>query len=244
MHSRRGHLPVTRAMCQRPALIGLACVQAHPAGQSAKDKQTLTVSVCLFCLHFVCRLPRVSLHSCQAIAVAGATPLPGHDQAVRTPKFGTSLAQMHPLQLHVSAVIAAAPRVSSVKQDGVQQGAGNADGDSQVAELERKLGDDVLTSLEMSISSDEFRNRLQRSRQFAASTTRTDTAELDAILGDYVVVTKQDAIDAMAAYLAAWLSNIPEAKGMEPLKLQEALLTTIQVSPAPVLPTSVRSQLV
>lgn len=59
--------------------------------------------------------------------------------------------------------------------------------------------------------------------------SESDAAELDALLGEYVIVTKQDAVDAMAAYLAAWLSNVPEARDMAPDKLQEALVHTINV---------------
>jgi hypothetical protein len=96
----------------------------------------------------------------------------------------------------------------------------------------QKFGDNVLTSLEQSISSAAFRERLQQSRQCVSSSSGggTGTEELDALLGEYVVVTKQDAIDAMAAYLAAMLANIPEAQGMDPAKLQEALVVTVRVS--------------
>lgn len=49
-------------------------------------------------------------------------------------------------------------------------------------------------------------------------------------LGSWTVIDKADAVDAMASYLAAWLSQTPEAQNLDPLQLQAALLESIKVS--------------
>lgn len=59
------------------------------------------------------------------------------------------------------------------------------------------------------------------------------TDELEAAmgpLGTWTVVDKADAVDAMASYLAAWLSQTPEAQNLDPVQLQTALLESIKVS--------------
>eukprot|EP01025_Chloroclados_australasicus_P069797 TRINITY_DN9905_c0_g1_i1.p3 TRINITY_DN9905_c0_g1~~TRINITY_DN9905_c0_g1_i1.p3 ORF type:complete len:153 (-),score=12.23 TRINITY_DN9905_c0_g1_i1:286-744(-) len=96
--------------------------------------------------------------------------------------------------------------------------------------MEQRLGDNFLPLLERSVMRPEYRDILSRS-QACAQTDAADvgsTAELDAVLGEYVIVSKQDAVDAMASYLAAWLATVPEAQQMDPKKLQEALLSSIQ----------------
>jgi hypothetical protein len=85
----------------------------------------------------------------------------------------------------------------------------------------------LLDNLERSISSPEFVRQLARSRQ--CTHTEAGTNELDELLGDYVVVTKADAVAAMAAYIAAWLSTVPEAQNMDPRKLQTAILSGVNV---------------
>ena len=90
----------------------------------------------------------------------------------------------------------------------------------------RKL--QLLDNLERSIASPEFLRQLERGREVPHSDT-AGTVELDELLGDYVVVTKEDAVNAMAAYIAAWLSTVPEAKNMDPKKLQGAILTGVKV---------------
>lgn len=85
----------------------------------------------------------------------------------------------------------------------------------------------ILDRLEQSIALPEFVRHLERSRR--CSHTPEGADELDALLGEYVVVSKEDAIAAMACYIAAWLSTVPEAKDMDPVKLQKAVLTSIKV---------------
>ena len=85
----------------------------------------------------------------------------------------------------------------------------------------------VLSELEESIRGDDFANKMQRARQCPHSEQGSE--ELDALLDGFVVVSKEDAVDAMASYLAAWLSSVPEAQNMDPKKLQHALLTTVKV---------------
>lgn len=89
----------------------------------------------------------------------------------------------------------------------------------------------VLSHLEESIRGDGFANKMQRARECPHSEQGSE--ELDALLDGFVVVSKEDAVDAMASYLAAWLSSVPEAQNMDPKKLQHALLTTVKVSPLP-----------
>ena len=90
----------------------------------------------------------------------------------------------------------------------------------------RKL--QLLDNLGRSVASPEFLRQLKRGREVPHSDT-AGTVELDELLGDYVVVTKEDAVNAMAAYIAAWLSTVPEAKNMDPKKLQGAILTGVKV---------------
>lgn len=87
----------------------------------------------------------------------------------------------------------------------------------------------VLSQLEESISQDEFKQKMQRARECPHSEQGSE--ELDALLDGFVVITKEDAIEAMASYLAAWLSSVPEAQHMDPKKLQHALMTTVKVCP-------------
>jgi hypothetical protein len=85
----------------------------------------------------------------------------------------------------------------------------------------------VLSQLEQSIAQDGFMDQMQRARE--CPHTDQGSEELDALLGSFVVITKEDAVEAMASYLAAWLSSVPEAQNMDPKKLQQALLTSVKV---------------
>lgn len=89
----------------------------------------------------------------------------------------------------------------------------------------------VLDELEESISQDQFASKMQRARECPHSDQGSE--ELDALLDGFVVITKEDAVEAMASYLAAWLSSVPEAQNMEPKQLQRALLTTVKVFSRP-----------
>jgi len=44
---------------------------------------------------------------------------------------------------------------------------------------------------------------------------------------DYIVIDKEDAVEALAYYLASYLVKLPEAQAMPPKKLQEAIVTAM-----------------
>ena len=46
--------------------------------------------------------------------------------------------------------------------------------------------------------------------------------------GDYVVVEHSDVVDALAAFLAAYIVALPEAQSMEPKQLQRAVQQSLQ----------------
>lgn len=48
-------------------------------------------------------------------------------------------------------------------------------------------------------------------------------------LGSYVLVEKEDVLDAVSTFIAAYLATIPEAQHMKPTDLQQALTSTFQV---------------
>ena len=85
----------------------------------------------------------------------------------------------------------------------------------------------ILDHLESAMASPAFVQQLARTQKCEHTSDGTD--ELDELLGDYVVVTKEDAVAAMASYIAAWLSNVPEAKNMEPAQLQSAIIGGVRV---------------
>ena len=85
----------------------------------------------------------------------------------------------------------------------------------------------ILDKLERTMASPDFVQQLERTQKCAHTEDGTD--ELDELLGDYVVVTKDDVVNAMASYIAAWLSNLPEAKNMAPEELQSAVLGGVRV---------------
>lgn len=47
--------------------------------------------------------------------------------------------------------------------------------------------------------------------------------------GEYVVVDKKDAVEALAHYIALYINRFPEAQRMEPKQLQQALSNTFKV---------------
>lgn len=47
-------------------------------------------------------------------------------------------------------------------------------------------------------------------------------------LGSYVLVEKEDVLDAVSTFIAAYLATIPEAQHMKPTDLQQALTSTFQ----------------
>ena len=49
-------------------------------------------------------------------------------------------------------------------------------------------------------------------------------------LGGYVLVEKQDVLDAIGTFVAAYLATVPEAQNMKPAELQQALSSTFRVS--------------
>lgn len=85
--------------------------------------------------------------------------------------------------------------------------------------------------MEKSVAASDFAEKLRVARECPHESGGTE--ELDAAmgpLGTWAVVDKADAVDAMAAYLAAWLSQTPEAQNLDPRQLQAALLNSIKVS--------------
>eukprot|EP00892_Ulva_mutabilis_P004751 jgi/Ulvmu1/2648/UM014_0100.1 len=117
----------------------------------------------------------------------------------------------------------------SCDQHAVEDAAAEAQEDQQIAEIEEKLGDDFLDELQKSVSKHDFADKIQKARECPHHSGGTD--ELDAVmgpLGSWTVVDKTDAVDAMASYLAAWLSQTPEAQNLEPKQLQAALLSSLK----------------
>ena len=49
-------------------------------------------------------------------------------------------------------------------------------------------------------------------------------------LGSYVLVEKEDVLDAIGTFVAAYLATVPEAQHMRPAELQQALTSTFRVS--------------
>ena len=48
-------------------------------------------------------------------------------------------------------------------------------------------------------------------------------------LGSYVLVEKEDVLDAIGTFVAAYLATVPEAQHMKPAELQQALTSTFRV---------------
>ena len=49
----------------------------------------------------------------------------------------------------------------------------------------------------------------------------------------YVLITQQDALEAMGCFVAAYLATLPDAQKMEPQELQKALVNSFKVSHLP-----------
>lgn len=87
-----------------------------------------------------------------------------------------------------------------------------------------------ISELEKSVSHSDFVDKLHAAQACPHGSSGPD--ELDAVmgpLGSWTIVDKSDAVDAMASYLAAWLSQTPEAQNLDPLQLQAALLSSLKV---------------
>ena len=50
-------------------------------------------------------------------------------------------------------------------------------------------------------------------------------------LDSYVVVDREDVLDAMGAFIAAYLASLPEARNLQPAQLQAALKQAFQARP-------------
>ena len=50
-------------------------------------------------------------------------------------------------------------------------------------------------------------------------------------LESYVLVRKEDVLEAIGAFVAAYLAELPEAQNLQPAQLQAALKTTFKVRP-------------
>lgn len=57
------------------------------------------------------------------------------------------------------------------------------------------------------------------------------TAVVPEATGDYIVVEKEDVVDALSQFIAAYLATLPEAQNLEPRQLQCAISTTLKVRP-------------
>lgn len=53
------------------------------------------------------------------------------------------------------------------------------------------------------------------------------SASVPEATGDYVVVERDDVVDALAAFIAAYIVSLPEARQMEPRELQAAVVGTM-----------------
>ena len=51
-------------------------------------------------------------------------------------------------------------------------------------------------------------------------------------LDSYVVVDREDVLDALGAFIAAYLASLPEARNLQPAQLQAALKQAFQARPA------------
>ena len=48
-------------------------------------------------------------------------------------------------------------------------------------------------------------------------------------IDSYVLVRKEDVLEAIGAFVAAYLAELPEAQNLQPAQLQAALKTTFKV---------------
>lgn len=59
--------------------------------------------------------------------------------------------------------------------------------------------------------------------------TQADVPQSEA-LSSYVMVQKDDVLDAIGTFVAAYLAELPEAQNLQPAQLQAALKTAFKVS--------------
>lgn len=62
--------------------------------------------------------------------------------------------------------------------------------------------------------------------------TRADVPQREE-LDSYVIVQKDDVLDAIGTFVAAYLAELPEAQNLQPAQLQAALKTAFKVSMLP-----------
>lgn len=60
------------------------------------------------------------------------------------------------------------------------------------------------------------------------TTTTTSSTTIEEDTGEYIVVEHSDAVDALAAFLAAYLVSLPEAQAMTPAQLQAAMRQSLK----------------
>ena len=48
--------------------------------------------------------------------------------------------------------------------------------------------------------------------------------------GDYVFVEREDVVDALSAFIAAYVASLPDTRGMDPRQMQQAIAIAFQVS--------------
>ena len=63
-----------------------------------------------------------------------------------------------------------------------------------------------------------------------AQVTKEEMLDAEPI-DSYVVVRKEDVLEAIGAFVAAYLAELPEAQNLQPAQLQAALKTTFKVCP-------------
>lgn len=78
----------------------------------------------------------------------------------------------------------------------------------------------VIDRISSIYESREFLDKLEGTPGSPASPTSNDDG--------FVMVEKQDAVEAMAYYIASFVQQMPEAQTMEPKQLQMALQTTFK----------------
>ncbi len=64
--------------------------------------------------------------------------------------------------------------------------------------------------------------------------TPADVPQREA-LDSYIIVQKDDVLDAIGTFVAAYLAELPEAQNLQPAQLQAALKTAFKVSMLPFL---------
>ena len=59
------------------------------------------------------------------------------------------------------------------------------------------------------------------------------TLQEEEAFDSYVLISQQDALEAMGCFVAAYLATLPDAQKMEPQELQKALVNSFKVSSPP-----------